>query len=84
MSPLPWGRVAAVAGAVCAVFWLAFDSGLSSAGAPSGISPALLALAGVFGCGAWVMQKGGQPDRVPLLVGLCLGAGGYALLRLLV
>jgi hypothetical protein len=80
---LPWGRVAAIAAAVFAVLWLAFDAGLTSAGAPAGISPALLALAGVFGCGAWVMQKGGQPDRVPLLVGLSAGAGSYALLRLL-
>ena len=80
---IPWGRVAAIAAAVFAVLWLAFDANLTSAGAPAGLSPALLALAGVFGCGAWVMQKGGQPDRVPLLVGLCLGAGSYALLRLL-
>jgi len=80
---LPWGRVAAIAAAVFAVLWLAFDAGLTSAGAPAGISPALLALAGVFACGAWVMQKGGQPDRVPLLAGLSLGAGSYALLRLL-
>ena len=80
---MPWGRVAAIAAVVFAVLWLAFDAGLTSAGAPAGISPALLALAGVFGCGAWVMQKGGQPDRVPLLVGLSAGAGSYALLRLL-
>jgi hypothetical protein len=80
---LPWGRVAAIAAGVFAVLWLAFDAGLTSAGPPAGISPALLALAGVFGCGAWVMQKGGQPDRVPLLVGLSAGAGSYALLRLL-
>jgi hypothetical protein len=79
---IPWGRVAAIAAAVFAILWLAFDAGLSSAGAPAGLSAALLALAGVFGCGAWVMQKGGQPARVPLLVGLCLGVGGYALLRL--
>jgi predicted MPP superfamily phosphohydrolase len=42
---MPWGRVAAIAAAVFAVLWLAFDAGLSSAGAPSGLSPALLALA---------------------------------------
>jgi hypothetical protein len=80
---IPWGRVAAIAAAVFAVLWLAFDAGLTSAGAPAGLSPALLALAGVFGCGAWVMQRGGQPERVPQLVGVCLGAGSYALLRLL-
>ena len=80
---LPWGRVAAIAAAVFAVMWLSFDAGLTGAGPPAGISPALLILAGVFGASAWAAQKAGQPDRVPLLTGLSLGAGSYALLRLL-
>jgi hypothetical protein len=79
---LPWGRAVAIAAGVFAVMWLSFDAGLTGAAPPAGISPALLILAGVFGCSAWVMQKGGQPDRVPLLTGLSLGAASYALLRL--
>jgi len=35
----------------------------------------------VFGVGALVMQTGGQTQRVPLLVGMALGVGAYALVR---
>jgi drug/metabolite transporter (DMT)-like permease len=80
---MPWERVLAIAAAVATVLYAAFDAGLGPADeSPVGTSSALLALAGVFACGAWVMRVGGQPERVPLLVGLALGAGGYAVARL--
>jgi hypothetical protein len=81
---MPWGRVAAIAAAVATVCWLAFDARtLDPSESPLAVSSALLALAGVFACGAWVMRVGGQPERVPLLTGLSIGAGGYAVVRLL-
>jgi hypothetical protein len=77
-----WGRALTVAVAVFAVLWLALDSAwLSAEPAPPGTSVALAMLAGVFGIGAWVMHAGGQPRRVPLLVGMAMGAGAYALVR---
>ena len=75
-------RAIAVAVAVFAVLWLALDSGLlTSAPAPPGTSVSLGMLAAVFGAGAFVMQQGGQTQRVPMLVGMALGTGGYALVR---
>lgn len=76
------GRAAAVAVAVFAVLWLALDSGrLTTEPAPPGTSLALGMLAAVFGVGAWVMQAGGQLQRVPLLSGMALGTGAYAAVR---
>lgn len=76
------GRALAIALAVAAVLWLALDSGLvSSRPALPGTSGALATLAIVFGIGAWVMQQGGQLQRVPLLVGMALGVGAYALIH---
>jgi len=76
-------RVAATIVAVMAVLWFALDSGLlSSAQTPRVASVSLLTLALLFGLGAWGMQAGGRGERSPLLVGLSLGAGLYAVLRL--
>jgi hypothetical protein len=75
-------RAIAVAVAVFAVLWLALDSGLlTSEPAPPGTSVSLGMLAAVFGAGAFVMQQGGQTQRVPMLVGMALATGGYALVR---
>jgi hypothetical protein len=35
----------------------------------------------VFGVGAIVMRAGGQAQRVPLLIGMALGTGAYALIH---
>jgi len=79
---MPTGRVLAVAVAVFAVLWLALDSGwMSAAPAPPGTSVALGMLAAVFAVGAWMMQAGGRTGRVPMLVGMALGVGAYALVR---
>jgi hypothetical protein len=76
------GRAGAIALGVFTVLWIALDSGwMAREPAPPGTSVALGMLAVVFGIGAWVMRTGGQPARVPLLVGMALGAGAYALLR---
>ena len=40
-------------------------------------------LPAVFGVVAWAMQVGGRSDRAPLLAGLSIGVGGYAVARLL-
>jgi hypothetical protein len=75
-------RALTIALAVFGVLWLMLDSGLAAAEpAPAGTSVALAMLAGVFAVGALVMQTGGQPQRVPLLVGMALGVGTYALVR---
>jgi len=75
-------RAGVIAVAVFTVLWIALDSGwMSREPAPEGASVALGMLAAVFGVGAWVMQAGGQLRRVPLLVGMALGTGGYALMR---
>jgi hypothetical protein len=77
------GRSVGVAGAVAALLWLMLDSRIVTPTAPpAGVSGSLVALALIFGAGAFVMAKGGQPERVPLLAGLALGVGGYALARL--
>ncbi len=76
------GRALAIAVAVAAVLWFSLDSGLVRSEPPlPGTSVALGMLAVAFGAAAWVMQQGGQPQRVPLLVGMALGVGGYALIR---
>ena len=80
---MPAGRVTAIAGAVMVVLWLSLDSGIGgSPPAPPTTSAALLVLALLFGGGAWTMRVGGRPERAPLLAGLSIGAGLYALVRL--
>jgi len=75
-------RSLVIAVAVAAVLWLALDSGrLSAEPAQPGTSAALGMLALVFGVGAFVMRAGGQQQRVPLLVGMALGTGAYALVH---
>ena len=75
-------RSLVIAVAVAAVLWLALDSGRMTADpAPPGTSAALGMLALVFGVGAVVMRAGGQAQRVPLLVGVALGTGAYALVH---
>ena len=76
-------RAAGVAAAVAAVLWLMIDSRLvGDAPPPAGMPASLLVLATIFGLGAFVMAKGGQPERTPLLAGLAIGIGGYAIARL--
>ena len=81
---MPWPRVGAVAGGVAAVLYLMLDSGAvrREAPPPPGMSLALCMLAAIFGLGAGVMWAGGQRERTPLLAGLALGVGGYAILRM--
>ena len=77
-------RVIATAIAVAAVLYLALDSGLmTSEPAAPVLSASLGGLALLFGLGAWATRVGGQPERSPLLAGLAIGLGGYAILRLL-
>jgi hypothetical protein len=67
-----------------AVLWFALDSGLLSAvRTPGAASVSLLTLALLFGVGAWGMRAGGRGERSPLLLGLSLGTGLYAALRLI-
>jgi hypothetical protein len=78
------GRALAIAVAVLAVLWLAFDSKWFSAD-PTLPNPSISLgmLAVVFGVGAWVMQTAGRPQRVPLLVGTALGCAAYVALHAL-
>jgi hypothetical protein len=77
------GRVAAVAGGIGALLYVALDSGIfATEPAPAIASVSLAVLALLFGLGAWAMHVGGKPERSPLLGGLALGVGAYALLRL--
>jgi hypothetical protein len=77
-------RSVVIAVAVAAVLWFAIDSGwLTTEPAQPGTSAALGMLAVVFGAGAVVMRAGGQPGRVPLLLGMALGTGAYALIHAL-
>jgi hypothetical protein len=77
-------RAAVVACVVAALLWLMLDSGLVRPDrAPPVTSLSLAALAALFGVGAWALAATGQqPERVPLLAGLAIGVGGYALVRL--
>ena len=78
------GRVLAIAVAVLAVLWLAFDSKwVSSDPALPGPTASLGMLAVVFGVGAWVMQAGGRTRRVPLLLGTALGCAAYVALHVI-
>ena len=76
------GRSFAIAIAVLAVLYFAFDSKWVSSD-PTMPRPALSLgmLAVVFAVGAWVMQAGGRPQRVPLLVGTALGCAAYVALH---
>jgi hypothetical protein len=78
------GRSFVIAVAVVAVLWFAFASKWVSSD-PTMPSPSwsLGVLAVVFGIGAWVMQAGGRPQRVPLLVGTALGCAAYVALHAL-
>ncbi|HLK12311.1 MAG TPA: hypothetical protein VKW76_13105 [Candidatus Binatia bacterium] len=72
-----------MAGGIGALLYLMLDSGaVAPEPAPAVASLSLAVLALLFGVGAWAMRVGGQPERSPLLAGLALGVGGYALLRL--
>jgi len=74
---------AVVAGVTGALLYLMLDSRLiTPAAAPPVTSLSLGGLGLLFGLGAWATAVGGQPSRSPLLAGLALGTGGYALLRL--
>lgn len=76
-------RVAGVALAVAMALWLMVDSRLvSPEPGPRFLSLSLFGLAALFGGGAWAMSVGGRRERVPLLAGLAIGVGGYAVLRL--
>jgi hypothetical protein len=77
-------RALLVACAAASLLWLMLDSGAVT---PERAAPltslSLGGLAGLFGVGAWALSATGQqPERVPLLAGLALGLGGYALARL--
>ena len=77
-------RVGAIALAVGGLLWLMFDSRLvTPVPPPNGLSLSLAGLGTLFGLGAWATSVAGQRERMPLLAGLALGVGGYALLRLL-
>ena len=81
---MPALRVIAVAIGIAALLWLRLDSGLmvGERAAPV-VSVALGILGLLFGVGAWTMRVGGYRERAPLLLGLAIGVGGYALARLL-
>jgi hypothetical protein len=77
-------RALGVAAAIAALLYLMLDSGaVTPDQAPRLVSLPLGGLACLFGVGAWAMTAGGQPAKSPLLAGLALGTGGYALFRLL-
>jgi hypothetical protein len=77
-------RALGVASAIAALLYLMLDSGtVTPEQAARLVSLPLAGLACLFGVGAWAMAVGGQPARSPLLAGLALGTGGYALFRLL-
>lgn len=76
-------RLAGVALSVGMALWLMLDSRLvSPEPGPPFLSLSLLGLAALFGLGAWAMAVGGRRERTPLLAGLAIGVGGYAVLRL--
>ncbi|MCW5890962.1 MAG: hypothetical protein KIT14_10460 [bacterium] len=77
------GRALVIAAGIFAVLWVAIDSGIVPREDPGGTTPALGILGIVFGISALVMHYGGQPRRVPLLVGTSLGTLGYCAWRLL-
>lgn len=74
-------RAIGIAVGILVVLWIALDSGLVPREDPGGTTPALGILGVVFGVSAFIMHAGGQPQRVPLLVGASLGTLGYCALR---
>lgn len=77
-------RVLATAAAVAALVWLMLDSRVVTPDrAPAMTSVSLGGLALLFGVGAWAMTVGGERSKSPLLAGLSLGLGAYALARIL-
>jgi hypothetical protein len=76
-------RIALVAVAIAGLLYLMLDSGVVGRERAAPLtSLSLGGLAVLFGVGGWAMKAGGQPERAPLLVGLAIGLGGYALARL--
>jgi hypothetical protein len=77
-------QAAVVAAVVAGLLYLRLDSGaVTPEPAPPLTSLALGGLAVIFALGAWAASHSGQPRRGPLLAGLAIGVGGYAILRLL-
>ena len=84
MRVLLAARVLVTAALVAAVLYLMLDSGaVTPEPAPPLTSLSLGGLALLFGAGAWATWTVGQRTRSPLLAGLALGVGGYALVRVL-
>jgi hypothetical protein len=80
---MPVARVLGVAAGVFGVCYLMLDSGaFNPERAPAVTSVSLGILTLVFGVSAWAMQVGGRRQRAPLLAGLALGLGVYAVARL--
>jgi hypothetical protein len=80
---LPASRVLGVAGAAAAVLYLLLDSGLARAEpAPKILSVTLGVLALLFALGTWTAGIMGEKTRQPMLLGLALALGGYAVFRL--
>ncbi len=76
-------RAALVALVVGGLLWLMLDSGMVTPERAAPITSLSLGGLGLlFAVGAWAMRAGGQPERAPLLAGLAVGVGGYALARL--
>jgi hypothetical protein len=71
-----------VACLVAALLWTSLDSGMAGAPAERLVSLPLLGLAAIFAASAWASAYAGMPRRTPVMVGLALGVGGYALVRL--
>jgi hypothetical protein len=77
-------QAAVVAAVVAGLLYLRLDSGaVTPEPAPPLTSLALGGLAVIFALSAWAASMSGHPRRGPLLAGLAVGVGGYAILRLL-
>jgi hypothetical protein len=77
------GLLAAVVACVVAgLLWTSLDSGIAGQRADRLVSLPLLGLAAIFGASAWASAYAGMQRRTPVMVGLALGVGGYALVRL--
>ena len=64
------------------LLYVSLDSGMVAPRAERMFSLPLLGLGAIFGASAWAATMSHFPKRAPLLAGLSLGVGGYALLRL--
>jgi len=68
---------------VMLVLYTALDAAVLTPERATGhASYALIALALLFGLGAWAMEVGGREERSPMYAGLALGTGLYGVLRL--